>query len=272
VGIPVVAVATAAAAETEETVTTVIRIAVVIQAILVVIRTEENTEVAAVDTAVAARSVAAAEAILEEATVAAHTTRLRLPATILTRRRDVSTKHTNLTVNPEDVVAVKIRGLPYQVRYSEINDFFRQFRYIEKSAILGVGGDGRKNGYGSLLFESPEEAAAAAEELDQATIGTRYVELSVISYGDYLNFNGPTGGSGGGYGGGKTTRLSNYVSSETEHRALVMRGLPYRIEVGEIMTFFDGFGSLTADDIYIEEQNGRRTGSCLVLFESESVA
>ena len=266
-----VAVATAAAAETEETVTTVIRIAVVIQAILVVIRTEENTEVA-VDTAVAARSVAAAEAILEEATVAAHTTRLRLPATILTRRRDVSTKHTNLTVNPEDVVAVKIRGLPYQVRYSEINDFFRQFRYIEKSAILGVGGDGRKNGYGSLLFESPEEAAAAAEELDQATIGTRYVELSVISYGDYLNFNGPTGGSGGGYGGGKTTRLSNYVSSETEHRALVMRGLPYRIEVGEIMTFFDGFGSLTADDIYIEEQNGRRTGSCLVLFESESVA
>lgn len=132
------------------------------------------------------------------------------------------------------MVAVKIRGLPYQVRYSEINDFFRQFRYIEKSSILGVGGDGRKNGYGSLLFESPEEAAAAAEELDQATIGTRYVELSVISYGDYLNFNGPTGGSGGGYGGGKTTRLSNYVSSDNEHRALVMRGLPYRIETPEI--------------------------------------
>jgi RNA recognition motif-containing protein len=132
------------------------------------------------------------------------------------------------------LVAVKIRGLPYQVRYSEINDFFRQFRYIEKSSILGVGGDGRKNGYGSLLFESPEEAAAAAEELDQATIGTRYVELSVISYGDYLNFNGPTGGSGGGYGGGKTTRLSNYVSSDNEQRALVMRGLPYRIETPEI--------------------------------------
>ena len=57
---------------------------------------------------------------------------------------------------------MKIRGLPYQVRYSEINDFFRQFRYVEKSAILGVGRDGRKNGFGSLLFESPEEAAAAA--------------------------------------------------------------------------------------------------------------
>ena len=169
---------------------------------------------------------------------------------------------------------MKIRGLPYQVRYSEINDFFRQFRYIEKSAILGVGGDGRKNGYGSILFESNAEATAAAEELDQATIGTRYVELSVISYGDYLNFNGPTGGhgGGGGYGGGKTTRLSNYVSSDNEQRALVMRGLPYRIEIAEIQAFFHGYGSLTADDIYIEEQNGRRTGSALVLFESESVA
>jgi hypothetical protein len=122
------------------------------------------------------------------------------------------------------------------------------------------------------LFESPEEASAAAEELDQATIGTRYVELSVISYGDYLNFNGPPGGRGGGYGGGKTTRLSNYVSSETEHRALVMRGLPYRIEGGEIMTFFDGFGGLTVDEIHIEEQNGHRTGSALILFESENVA
>lgn len=53
----------------------------------------------------------------------------------------------------DDQVAVKIRGLPYQVRYEEIADFFRDFRYIEKSAILGVGGDGRKNGFGSILFE-----------------------------------------------------------------------------------------------------------------------
>lgn len=178
----------------------------------------------------------AAEVATEEDTVVAVvvTIRLHLQATILTRQLVVSMIKTHLLVNTEDLVAVKIRGLPYQVRYSEINDFFRQFRYIEKSAILGVGGDGRKNGYGSLLFESPDEAAAAAEELDQATIGTRYVELSVISYGDYLNFNGPTGGSGGGYGGGKTTRLSNYVSSDNEHRALVMRGLPYRIETSEI--------------------------------------
>lgn len=94
-------------------------------------------------------------------------------------------------VQPEDKVAVKIRGLPYQVRYSEIADFFREYKYVEKSVVLGIGGDGRKNGYGSILFESPEEAENAAIALDQATIGTRYVELSTISYADYLSFNGP---------------------------------------------------------------------------------
>ena len=122
------------------------------------------------------------------------------------------------------------------------------------------------------MFESQSEAEAAAEQLDQATIGTRYVELSVISYGDYQNFNGPPGGGSGGYGSGKTTRLSSYVSADNEHRALVMRGLPYRIETSEIQAFFDGFGSISADEIFIEETNGRRTGSALVLFESEDVA
>ena len=95
------------------------------------------------------------------------------------------------TVKEEDKVAVKIRGLPYQVRYEEIADFFRDHRYIEKSAILGVGADGRKNGFGSILFEDQETASLAAKELDGNYIGERYVEISVISYGDYLRFNGP---------------------------------------------------------------------------------
>ena len=94
-------------------------------------------------------------------------------------------------VKEEDQVAVKIRGLPYQVRYEEIADFFRDHRYIEKSAILGVGADGRKNGFGSILFEDQDTAQIAAKELDGNYIGERYVEISVISFGDYLRFNGP---------------------------------------------------------------------------------
>ena len=170
------------------------------------------------------------------------------------------------------MVAVKIRGLPYQVRFSEIGDFFRQFRYVERSAVLGVGGDGRKNGYGAILFDTSDEAHAAAEELDQQNIGSRYVELSVISYGDYLGFNGPISGGYGGQGNQKSTRLSNFVNDDNQTLGLVMRGLPYRVEVSEIVAFFNGAAEVAEDQIHIEENNGKRTGSALVFFDTAETA
>ena len=51
-----------------------------------------------------------------------------------------------------------------------------------------------------------------------------------------------------------------------------MRGLPYRVVFETIQQFFDGFGTIAEDDIFIEEFNGKRTGSALVVFENEQVA
>jgi RNA recognition motif-containing protein len=51
-----------------------------------------------------------------------------------------------------------------------------------------------------------------------------------------------------------------------------MRGLPYRVTVDTIQQFFDGHAKLTQDEIFIEEFNGKRTGSALVVFENEQVA
>lgn len=56
---------------------------------------------------------------------------------------------------------------------------------------MGVGADGRKNGFGSILFEDPDTALIATKELDGNYIGERYVEISVITFGEYLRFNGP---------------------------------------------------------------------------------
>jgi len=92
---------------------------------------------------------------------------------------------------PDDKVAVKIRGLPYQTRYEEISDFFGDFQYIERSVILGLNNEGRKNGFGAILFESEDEAQSAATGMDGQHVGSRYVDLSVISYGDYKRFNKP---------------------------------------------------------------------------------
>ena len=48
---------------------------------------------------------------------------------------------------------------------------------------------GRRNGLGTLLFQHQQAATRAVEELDRQHIGHRYVELSLMTYGEYLEFN-----------------------------------------------------------------------------------
>jgi RNA recognition motif-containing protein len=129
------------------------------------------------------------------------------------------------------MVAVKIRGLPYQVRYEEVASLFKDYGYIEKSVVLGTNPDGRKNGFGAILFEDEKEARAAMNDLQGEHVGDRYVELSLITYGDYSRFNGPSSE-------GSDVKLSKYVGQDNKDRCLVCRGLPYRIQAQEVVDFF----------------------------------
>jgi len=182
--------------------------------------------------------------------------------------------------NDDDLVAVKIKGLPFKVRFYEISDFFADYNFIDKSVVLGVNkGDGRKNGFGAIPFDSQDDAEKAIKELNGEYLGERYLQLSLISYGDYTMFNGPNGGAGfggggGGFGGeqGNTVKLSQNVGMDNKDRALICRGCPWKITPEEIVGFFEGFGTLTKEDVFIEEFRGKRTGSALVIFENETVA
>ena len=113
---------------------------------------------------------------------------------------------------------MKIRGLPYRVRFEEVSDFFSGMGYLDKSVVLGLNPDGRKNGFGAILFNTEQDASNAINELNGEYLGDRYVELSLITYGDYSKFNGPVNGGGGGgnYGGqaGSTVKLSKYVGKD----------------------------------------------------------
>lgn len=177
------------------------------------------------------------------------------------------------TFGDEDMVACKVRGLPYSAQYEDVSEFFKDFHYIERSVVMGLGYDGRKNGFGAILFEDEKEAKDAMAKQQGQYVGARYVELSLISYGDYTRFNGGPAPSGS-YGGapGSYVKLSNYVGQDNKDRALVMRGLPYKIECEDIIKFFDGFGKITDQDIFIEENNGKRTGSALVFFENHELS
>jgi RNA recognition motif-containing protein len=157
------------------------------------------------------------------------------------------------------MVAVKIKGLEYGVNYNEIKNFFNGFGYINNSVQLGLNREGRNNGFGAILMDNSEAAEGAVKEKNGKYIGDRWVELTVISYGEYREFNSEkyTGSKGTKFGG-ETVKLSQCVNDDNEDRALVLRGCPYESTKDEILNFVKDFGKI-----------GKKTGSCLVVFENE---
>ena len=76
----------------------------------------------------------------------------------------------------------------------------------------------------------------------------------------------------GAFNNAQTIKLAKYVGPDNQERALVMRGLPYKIQAEDIVNFFGGMGGLTEKSTFIEEFNGKRTGSALVVFDNEENA
>lgn len=69
----------------------------------------------------------------------------------------------------DDQVALKIRGLDFKASFDDVTEFFKDHKFIDKSVIFGTNssGDfaGRKNGWGSILFETAKDAQGAADAL-----------------------------------------------------------------------------------------------------------
>lgn len=70
----------------------------------------------------------------------------------------------------------------------------------------------------------------------------------------------------------KTTILSDHINSSNQEKTLCLRGLPFRVKMEEIVSFFEGYGTVTSDSVFIEETDGRRTGAGAVVFDSSDVA
>lgn len=51
-----------------------------------------------------------------------------------------------------------MRGLSRFVEHKEIYEFFKDFKFIEKSIVLQINPDGMKNGQGVILMDSETEA------------------------------------------------------------------------------------------------------------------
>ena len=91
------------------------------------------------------------------------------------------------------------------------------------------------------------------------------MQLFQIPFREYQDFKGQTNS-----GQFSMTKLSKYVTYSNKTRALLMRGLPFKVTISEIQTFFQAVQTLDKTDIIIEEfSGGKRSGSALVFFLDE---
>merc|ERR1711959_889836 len=104
--------------------------------------------------------------------------------------------------------------------------------------------------------------------LQKQYIGSRYVNLRTLDYGSYKTFNeggSESRGSGGGGGGErKTVAITDHINKENKDKTLILKGMPFRATESEVKEFFEG--------IYLDQENGRKSGKGAVVFKSEDIA
>ena len=81
-----------------------------------------------------------------------------------------------------------MRGLPWRATDEEVLEFFQDYKVKEGSLQFGQGEDGRRTGWGCILFENEDEAARACEEKNKQYIGERWIGTYNMNYGQWKGF------------------------------------------------------------------------------------
>jgi RNA recognition motif-containing protein len=109
-----------------------------------------------------------------------------------------------------------VGNLPFQTTSDELRDHFAQAGNVESASVVEDRMTGRSRGFGFVEMATPEEAAAAIEQLNGKDFGGRNLTVNEArprtdrgpgggGYGGGGNRGGGgygSGGGGGGYGGG----------------------------------------------------------------------
>ena len=96
-----------------------------------------------------------------------------------------------ISVGNDDNVALKLRGLPWQVTEDDVINFFDGYKLVEGSVKIERGEDDRITGFGAALFETEEEAQRAMDERQKESIGSRWIQIYPLVYGRYKTFGAP---------------------------------------------------------------------------------
>ena len=73
------------------------------------------------------------------------------------------------------MVALRMKGLPHRATLYQIEYFFRDFKLIPGSVVLGKNRFAMNNGFGVILFHEADQAEEAFFTLNKKYIGDRYI-------------------------------------------------------------------------------------------------
>ncbi len=86
------------------------------------------------------------------------------------------------------MMAMRMRGLPFDVNEKDIAQFFTSYGLKEDSIKIGLNAAGQRTGEAVVLFNSQEEAKKAYLEKQGDNIGHRWIELYLIKNSQYTAF------------------------------------------------------------------------------------
>ena len=72
-----------------------------------------------------------------------------------------------------------VHNLSWRVSWQDLKDHFRQAGEVIHTKILTEGPGGRSKGCGIVEFESPEEAVAAIEQLNDSDLDGRPIQVAL---------------------------------------------------------------------------------------------
>lgn len=158
---------------------------------------------------------------------------------------------------------VEIRGMPYNVNYKDVREFFRGL-YLPSDGLKLVNDEnGHRTGVGFVRFSNEHDASEALKRNGQY-MGNSFVEI--LKCPDEIFENAVDSYVPASRKPPPSNTLITKIPPKEEDLCILLKGLPYQCKEDAIINFFDGLSIL---DVFIEyDRSGRAVGTGFVEFGS----
>jgi RNA recognition motif-containing protein len=154
---------------------------------------------------------------------------------------------------PASTIVLRMRGLPYTARDSDVRDFFAQHQVDTAQGSVVVVTHGFQRGEAYVRFVSPAACATAYEACNRAHMDKRYIELYPSTPGAL------------------DLQFAAEEQLASNHRYFIrLRGLPFQAGEGNIREFLEPLGYQAVLSVHLcTAADGRFNGNAFVELNSE---